>query len=528
MRHLKACQSALLLLALSGTGSMTLAQAPPPTALTVPAPDTVKGILPRTIQGHMSFLASDLMRGRDTATPEIRLAAEYLATRLVAAGAEPMGDLVDGKRTFFQSYPLEQIMLPIETTELAIKVPGQNTEVKPRFNDEFVIWPIFNVTPGKFSGPVVFAGYGLVDADAKYDDYAGLDVNGKFVLVHDGAPGGDVKIARTDIEFKREQAQNHGAIGLLVVHAAGVTADPYTKTLSFAKRMAGRPQLRTPQPKASTKRIPVVYLEDNIRDRLLPAPAAGTARKNGALEGVETSFNFPLAIETINDRNVVGIFPGADPEKSKEIVIYSAHYDHVGTDAEGKIFNGSDDNASGTSSLLEIAEAYGESVRPSRSVAFLWVSGEEHGLWGSKYFSDHPSIPEGSSIVADLNLDMVSRNDGTEIGMTPSPKHPDFSTMIPQAQEACKLEGLTPLFNADEFYGRTDSYNFAAKGIPVIFFFSGIHADYHQPTDDVEKADFDKAARISRTAFRLGWQVAQDAEKPHKIATKEATAEPTK
>ena len=528
MRHLLAYRRAALLLTLAGASATSAwAQAPIPAAIATP--ETVKGILPRTVEGHMNFLASDLMRGRDTASPEIRLAAEYLATRLIAAGAEPLGDEVNGHKSFFQSYPLQRLTLPIESTELSISTAGQSDSIKPRLNDEYVVWPILNVTPGIFEGSIVFAGYGLVDTEPKYDDFAGLEVEGKFVLAYDGAPGGDTKLSRTDVEFKREQAQSRGALGLILVHPPELKIDPYTQTMGFAKKAVGRPELRVPPDQAPAKRIPTLYLEDGIRDRILPALEAGAARKPGALAGSHLRFDFPLKIERISDRNVVGIFRGSDPEKAKEVVIYSAHYDHVGTNAEGEIFNGSDDNASGTSSLLEIAEAFGESARPARSVVFLWVSGEEHGLWGSKYFSDHPALPDGYSVVADLNLDMVSRNDGKQIGMTPSPKHPDHSTLIPQAQEACKLEGLTPLFNADEFYARTDSYNFAAKGIPVIFFFSGLHEDYHRPTDDVAKADFDKAARISRAAFRLGWQVAQSVEKPHKIAAPAAApAEPAK
>jgi Zn-dependent M28 family amino/carboxypeptidase len=138
-------------------------------------------------------------------------------------------------------------------------------------------------------------------------------------------------------------------------------------------------------------------------------------------------------------------------------------------------------------------------------------------LLGSEWYSEHRILPEGASIVADINLDMVSRNDSRSIGVTPSPKHPDYNSLIPAARDACKVEGLEIKFDTDPFYGRTDSYNFAQKGIPVIFFFSGLHADYHKPTDDFEKADLDKAARVARAAFRLGWKTAQADDAPKKI-----------
>ncbi len=235
-------------------------------------------------------------------------------------------------------------------------------------------------------------------------------------------------------------------------------------------------------------------------------------------------FKYAAKKETKEDRNVIGLFPGTDPNKAKEVVIYSAHYDHVGVDAKGEIFNGSDDNASGTSALLEIAEAFGDGPRPARSVAFLWVSGEEKGLLGSQWFSDHISLPASYKIVADINLDMVSRNDSKSIGITPSDKHADYSTLIPAARAAAKEEGLATKFDADAFYFRTDSYNFARKGIPVIFFFCGVHEDYHRPTDDVTKADFEKAARVARTAYRLGWQVAQEKDAPKKIKAGDSPA----
>ena len=228
-------------------------------------------------------------------------------------------------------------------------------------------------------------------------------------------------------------------------------------------------------------RIPTLSFADPIRELILKTTELTTESKPRLLEGFRIRCTFAAKKEMKEDRNVIGLFPGSDPEKAKEVVIFSAHYDHVGVDEKGEIFNGSDDNASGTSALLEIAEAFGDGPRPARSVAFLWVSGEEKGLLGSQWFSDHVSLPEGYKIVADINLDMVSRNDGKSIGITPSDKHADYSTLVPAACAAAKEEGLTTKFDADEFYFRTDSYNFARKGIPVVFFFCGVHEDYHRP-----------------------------------------------
>ena len=174
---------------------------------------------------------------------------------------------------------------------------------------------------------------------------------------------------------------------------------------------------------------------------------------------------------------------------------------------------------------MEIAQAYGQAPRPARSVAFLWVSGEEKGLLGSEWFTGHMTLPEGYKIIADINMDMVSRNDPKMISIHPSSKHEGYNTLIPDAVEACKIEGVEVKWDADEFYARTDSYNFAKKGVPIIFFFSGLHADYHQPTDDVSKADFEKAARIARSAFRLGYKTAQATDVPKRLGiTKDGAA----
>jgi Zn-dependent M28 family amino/carboxypeptidase len=190
----------------------------------------------------------------------------------------------------------------------------------------------------------------------------------------------------------------------------------------------------------------------------------------------------------------------------------------VGVNDRGEIFNGSDDNASGTSAILEIAEAVGTGPKPARSVAFLWVAGEEKGLLGSRWFTDNMTLPSDYKIIANINMDMVSRNANKTIGITPSPKHPEYNTLVQAAEAACKAEDVEAKFDCDEFFGRTDSFNFARKGIPIVFFFSGLHGDYHRPTDDVEKADFEKAARIARVAYRLGWHVASDAGLPVKVS----------
>lgn len=218
--------------------------------------------------------------------------------------------------------------------------------------------------------------------------------------------------------------------------------------------------------------------------------------------------------------NVVAILRGDDPTLRDTYVIFSAHMDHLGVgspDASGdSIYNGADDDASGTASLVEVAEAFASlSDRPSRSLVFLAVSGEERGLLGSRWFADHPPVPV-DRLVADLNVDMISRNASDSIVLIGE----EYSSLGPlvRSQAAVRPE-LGLVVRADPwpeegFFFRSDHYSFARRGIPAIFFFAGTHADYHRPSDEVEKIDPAKAARVARLVFYSGAEIAADADAP--------------
>lgn len=503
-------------------------------------PDAVKGISAKELGGHMKFLASDLMRGRDTASAEIRLASEYLASRLFAAGADPSGDSEQGRKTYFQRFPLEVVTAQQEGTNfsLVFNANGTNRVVPLQIGTDVSFFPM-GVTPGEVDAPVFFASYGRVNPAENVDDYKNAYIKNQFVLVLAGQPPAKPKDEPKEGENPADPAQKKAqppavrrgmggesaklaaasskrALGVIVVQPPTAPASRPFDPPVVGRPLPGfgRPSMTLGSPSPT---IPLFTLADPIRDLLFKSFDLNFEHADPTLiNGLRARFNFASKKELKDDRNVVGFFPGSDPEKKKEVVIFSAHYDHVGVDEKGEIFNGSDDNASGTSALLEIAEAFGDGPKPARSVAFLWVSGEEKGLLGSKWFSDHVSLPEGYKIVADINIDMVSRNDGKSIGLTPSKSHPSHSNLATLAEESAKAEGLEIKYDADQYFGRTDSANFARKGIPVVFFFSGLHEDYHKATDDVEKADFEKAARVARAAYRLGWQVAQAPEAPKK------------
>jgi hypothetical protein len=477
-----------------------------------PPEEGVKSITAHDVESNLRFLASDFLRGRDTASAEIKIAQEYIAAQLAADGAEPMGDRVGGRRTYFARFPLERSTPEPEATKLTLiyDKDGAKREEPLTYGAGFTALPVFSRTT-QFEAPVVFAGYGIVDESKQLDDYKDLDVRNRIVVIRDGVPEGSEGF-RGNVFGKLSLAMSKGAYALIVVKQPGAAG---ASAFSQMRIRMGRGGLSLP---TSDSAIPVLQLEDSARDALTQLVGAGIDEwKKGPIEGLKMHVATQTKKEQLEDRNVIALFPGTDPEKRKEVVIYSAHLDHEGVNDRGEIMNGSDDNASGSTALIEIAEAYALGAKPARSVAFLWVAGEEKGLLGSQWFSDHSTLPEDYKIVADINMDMVSRNAGKEVSICPSPKHPEFNTLITAGEAACKAEEMTAKFNADEFYARTDSYNFARKGIPIIFFFSGLHADYHRPTDDVDKADFEKAARIARVAYRLGWHVANAGDLPKKL-----------
>lgn len=517
------------MLGLAWSGALALAmaaelaaQAPP---AVVKAPDAVQSITAREIGGHLRFLASDLMKGRDTASPESRLAAEYIAAHLFAAGGEPLGDGGSQGRTYFQRFPLE-VSTPLEEgTDLTLILESNGSkQVLPcKLGVDFLVTPRGLVT-GEVESLVVFAGHGRVDEKNRIDDYRGLNVRNRFVLVYEGQPETDGQPKESaaqpppaDNPFeKAEAARRKGALGVLLIRPPG-RQSPRGADRVIAKDLGfSRPRFSLGE---SERELPTLRLSDSIRDTL--AATLGLTIKSmpqqGEVGSLRARFRFAERKEARSDRNVVGYFPGSDPEKKKDVIIFSAHYDHVGVNERGEIFNGSDDNASGTSALLEIAQAFGQGPRPPRSVVFLWVSGEEKGLLGSRWSASHLGLPAGFRVVADINLDMISRNDPHKVGVTPSPSHDEYNSLVPAAQSCGKAEGMEVVFDADEYFHRTDSASFAARGVPVIFFFAGVHADYHRPGDDFEKADLDKAARITRVAYRLGWHVAESPALPAKL-----------
>lgn len=275
--------------------------------------------------------------------------------------------------------------------------------------------------------------------------------------------------------------------------------------------------------------MPVVEVRQEAIEGALEASgfdlAAARLRGDEPLETQRISgFNITInleyqTVEELTAPNVVAILEGSDPTLRDEYVTFSAHMDHVGVGNPvngDSIYNGADDDASGTIAVLEVAEAFATlHPRPRRSLMFVIVSGEEKGLWGSEYFTDNPSVPI-ENIVANLNTDMVGRNWKDTI-VAIGKEHSNLGETLNRVNARHPELGMTAIDDIwpnQRFYFRSDHYNFARKGIPILFFFNGTHEDYHRPSDHVEKIDGEKAARIVKLVFFLGLDIANADQRP--------------
>lgn len=492
-----------------------------PGAVSSDAADVVN----RLIDAHIEFLSSDDLGGRETGTVQSLITAQYVAAAFRAAGLTPAGE-----QGWFQSYPMEANRLLFEDARFGWRdESGRETWLE--LFDDYLLGG-FASEGFEVTGQPVFVGYGLVDADAKVDDYAGLDVTGRVVVVLDGRPGDRADLRRaSSSRSKRAAAKDHGAVGMIVL-----TDDESSETRGLLGMLENRmrnPTLDMPPEERETA-WPLVALR--------PAASRGFAGKAGLdlvaeraartagsapgrpLAGLIVELSARVDAQRTHAQNILGLLRGTDPKLRDEVVIVSAHNDHIGIEADGTVNNGADDNGSGTTTLLAAAAAIAQLPAPRRSILFMSVSGEEKGLLGSEWWCQHPTVPL-ERVVADINIDMVGRNDADAVGATPSPAHPDYNTLVARAVELGPSAGLDVTWTAprdgddlvDNYYQRSDHYNFASRGIPVVFFFSGVHEDYHRPTDDLERIDREKLRRMTRLITLLARDVANTESKPHAL-----------
>ena len=474
------------------------------------------------LEALLTVIASDEMQGRETGTEGQRKAADFIANRFSELGLPKKGE----NDSYFQ-----EIAYTAESwSNMKLSVNG----AEQKNMRQFYAFPNTNSDMTLEAREILFLGYGI--DDEKYSDYKGVDVKGKTLLVYYGEPVKKNGISRltgtkipsdwsTDFRKKLRAAKKYGAKAILIID------DKLQKNINENRRFLLSPRMRIGRGEQ-----PEMNYANNIFISTETAKAIiGTnfkevikARKKISKKLRGQSVTLPVDLKVTQERNikqligsnVLGYIEGSDPVLKDEIVIISAHYDHLGMRGNS-IFNGADDNGSGTSSVLEIAEALATAKKmghgPRRTVICMLVSGEEKGLLGSKYYVENPLFPLAKTIV-DINVDMVGRTDD---------KHTDsnyvyvigsdrLSTELHQINEDANNKytklNLDYTYNAEDdpnrYYYRSDHYNFAEKGIPAIFFFSGTHVDYHRPTDTVEKIEFEKMETIARLVFYTTWELA--------------------
>ncbi len=482
----------------------------------------LKQITPELLTQYITYLASDSMKGRNTPSRELDLAADYIATEFASIGIKKING------SYFQIIPFYTKNLDVNKSFLKISL-GQESK---NFSLKTDFTPFEMTADTLVNSSVVFAGFGITAPEYSYDDYKDIDVKGKIVLVMKHEPGekdskspfdGERDTKYSQLATKLENAKQHGAIGLLIV------TDPLNHIMltpqgypwpSLSKFM---PQENLPvEICVKETLIPFVQVGDavikylfgsvdslkSIQKRIDASNLPSSFQINNSVCELSTKLN----IHDFTAKNVVGFVEGKDSKLMKEVIIIGGHYDHVGfmknhKEGEDYIFNGADDNASGTAGVMATAKAFASmKVKPKRSILFILFAGEEKGLYGSGFYCDNPLLPLNKS-VAMLNMDMIGHNGNDSIEVEGEKLNPDLGIII---RNENKNIGLLIVEPKEDMYSRSDHYNFFKKDISAMGFSSGLHKDYHTVRDEVGLINSYKAARITKLAFRTAWFLAND------------------
>ncbi|HMG76773.1 MAG TPA: M28 family peptidase [Pyrinomonadaceae bacterium] len=530
--------SLVILLALSFALPTTFAQrkagktpAATPAAARTIAARGVDTISAAQLKNYLSFIASDEMEGRDTPSRGLDTTAKFLLMNLERWGFKPAGD--DG--TFFQRIALRRDQL--DPAKSSAEIHGQ----KFNFGDDFLP----NAVAATLTGPLVYVGRGWIIQSKNIDDYKGIEVKGKImVLLGGGLPPGltqaDIRANQGQVINAAMYAQQHGANGIMVIPSATLTQN-WEQQRQRAMQPA-RATVEKFQTQATNAPVPTITMSMKMANALFegentdPINLFTREQKGEPVAAFDfksnKTVNITVAVKPDHPttQNVVAVWEGSDPVLKNEYVAVGAHYDHIGICAPGTadpICNGADDDGSGTTALLGMAEAISHAKqRPKRSVLFVWHCGEEKGLWGSRYFTDYPTIPL-AQIVTQLNIDMIGRSkkDGDTNPRNATLSGPNqiyvigstmMSTDLGQLSETVNKSYLNLQYDlryddpndTNRFFFRSDHFNYARKGIPIIFFFDGVHEDYHRPGDEPQKIDYEKMEKVTRTIYMTLWEVA--------------------
>lgn len=488
-----------------------------------PAAKYAGSITGDNLKKHLTIIAGPEMEGRETGTEGQRKAAAYIESQFKAMGLKSAPAL----NGYQQLYPLYQDSL------LTSKLSGGGSDAV--FGTDFIT-PLNANENGSFKGKkLIFIGYGI--DDKAYSDYTNANVKGKVVVFIMGEPKKDGKFVISGTNRisewtfpgtakKLATAAAKGAIGALVINPQQETFNQRTvdnskKTGVYFPRAAEGKTINYALISHAYARM--LFGNEFAVDTIIArARRSEVPQINGVEKKYKTNFSFSKYRNTINASNVVGVVEGTD--KKDEYVFVTGHYDHLGM-RDGKIYYGADDDGSGTVGVMLMAEAFAKAAAegkgPRRTMVFMTVSGEEKGLWGSEYYSDHPFYPLEKTTV-DLNIDMVGRVD-TERKTADSLNyvyvigHDKLSSDLPIINEGMnnKYTQLVLDYKFDDpndqnrIYFRSDHYNFARKGVPILFFYDGmLKADYHKPTDTVDKINWDLYEKRVKMIFHTAWEMA--------------------
>lgn len=493
-----------------------------------PARISAENITAKQLREYLYFVASDSMGGRDTPSRGLDVTAEFIGMMLSRWGFKPAGD--DG--TFYQKIALAANDTDTDKSSFAIN------GTKLRYGVDYYANPVAGTAA---DSPVVFGGNGWFVKEKSIDAFKGLDVKGKTVVIYsetdypDGITREDFisgKLGKfgEDVIAPQAYARMKGAAGLIVISTNDIEKRWDLFRSETEKGRPNVPKFASEGRRRGGANVPTITISRETAAKLFQ----GEEKDFSSGGSFELKKKIGYTIETkpapAMTQNVVAIWEGSDPVLKNEMVAIGAHYDHVGTNpltkGDDKIFNGADDDGSGTVSVLAIAEALAKSnKRPKRSILFVWHAGEEKGLWGSRYFNLFPTV-DIKKVVAQLNIDMIGRSKKTGDS---DPRNKELSGeneiyVIGSEMMSSTLGTVTKSINdsylklnynyryddpkdPNRFFFRSDHFNYAVNGIPIVFWFDGVHEDYHQAGDEAQKIDYSRMEKIARTIYLTLWEI---------------------
>lgn len=521
------------------------------------------------IEADVSWLAAPEMEGRDAPSEGFRRAGRRLASRLAALGFEPAADaeelirrhggappepqdddgdaagktaVPDDRSPLFHRPYTRELWKPVESgCELVLRLPGE----APRafeFGKDFV--PLLDCD-GSAEAELVFAGFGIDSDKDRYDDLRGIDVEGRIVVILEGEPrhsrkfGGDEEfepVSNIWNKLGELSKQGDGPEGVLVVRRRAAGSDPDAEDeLDFRHTHASFAGVREPvqtdarRAPAAQRRPPVLEISmdcaselfgvdiEKLAERIDKSAKPSKLKPDGKYAEARVKLRSKSELGSVRCDNIVGVLHGTDPALKDEYVIVGAHYDHIGVNPGGIVGAGADDNASGVSALLQVAEAF-SIAPPRRSVILCFFGSEEDGLHGSKAVAQNLPVPK-ESVVAMVNLDMIGRGDAKEVAVLGLKQNPALEDVLERAKRLSKT-GISKLVvrQGEELFERSDQLSFHEVGIPVLFFFEGLpisrNEDYHTWRDVPELVDAKKIRNTARIAYNTAWLLANDDDRP--------------